>query len=118
MMNFRLARPSALVDVMRIPDLAYLRRDPDEMVVEVCFPRPAPNAALTEFAQRRGDFAVVAAAVALELADGACRSARVVLGGVGPLPVMVESVEEAVMGRPPIEATWREVGELAARQID
>src|SRR5437879_12709528 len=29
MMNFRLARPSALVDVMRIPDLAYLRRDTD-----------------------------------------------------------------------------------------
>ena len=216
MMNFRLARPSALVDVMRIPGLAYLRRDsdglhvgaltrhralettreaaihdgfgvlprsahwighypirsrgtfggsiahgdptsewcllavlleasvvlqgprarrtvaaedffrgflttaaePDEMVVEVCFPRPAPNAALTEFAQRQGDFAVVAAAVAVEVTDGACRSARVVLGGVGPLPVVVESVEEAVAGRPPTEATWREVGELAARQID
>src|SRR5512142_1967695 len=27
MMNFRLARPSALVDVIKIPDLAYLRAD-------------------------------------------------------------------------------------------
>src|SRR5580704_10291536 len=29
MMNFRLARPSALVDVTRIPGLSYLRADPD-----------------------------------------------------------------------------------------
>ncbi|TMA54902.1 MAG: xanthine dehydrogenase family protein subunit M [Deltaproteobacteria bacterium] len=92
--------------------------EPDEMVVEVCFPRPAPRAALTEFSQRQGDFAVVAAAVDLEVADGACRSARVVLGGVGPELVVVESVEDAVRGRPPTGATWREVGELAARQID
>src|SRR2546430_15609872 len=87
--------------------------EPDEMVVEVCFPRPAPNAALTEFAPRQGDFAVVAAAVVVQVADGACRSARVVLGGVGPLSVVVESVEEAVTGRPPTEAIWCEVGELA-----
>src|SRR5215831_4913154 len=29
MMNFRLARPSALVDVTRVPGLSYLRVDPD-----------------------------------------------------------------------------------------
>ena len=62
-------------------------------------------------------FAVVgAAAVAVEVTGGACRSARVVLGGVAPLPVVVESVEEAVAGRPPVDATWREVGELGAGQ--
>ena len=27
MMNFRLARPSALVDINRIPDLAHVRRE-------------------------------------------------------------------------------------------
>ncbi|HEX5146006.1 MAG TPA: xanthine dehydrogenase family protein subunit M [Conexibacter sp.] len=33
MMNFRMARPSLLVDVTRIPDLAELRREGDELVV-------------------------------------------------------------------------------------
>jgi aerobic carbon-monoxide dehydrogenase medium subunit len=216
MMNFRLARPSALVDVMRIPGLDHIRRDdgglrigalarhraiettrdpalladfgvlpraarwighypirsrgtfggsiahadptsewcllavlldaeitlrsprgsrqvtaadffqgflttaaePDEMVVEIRFPTPAPHAALTEFARRKGDFAVVAAAASVEVVDGACHSGRVVLGGVGPLPVVVTSVDEALAGRTPGEATWRDIGELAARQID
>jgi carbon-monoxide dehydrogenase medium subunit len=48
--------------------------EPDEMVVEVWFPRPAPRAALTEFAPRQGDFAVVAAAVSLDLEGGAGES--------------------------------------------
>lgn len=73
---------------------------PDEILVEVDFPRPAPNAALTEFAERRGDFAVVAAAVDLRL-DGDGRSVtggRVALGGVAPQPVRVPEAE-AVLGR-------------------
>jgi len=56
--------------------------EPDELIVEVVFPRPAPRAALTEFAERRGDFAIVAAAVDLDLP-------RVVLGGVAPVPYLV-----------------------------
>jgi len=58
---------------------------PDEMLTELWFPRPEPHAVLTEFAPRQGDFAVVAAAVSVDITDGACRSGRVVLGGVGPL---------------------------------
>ena len=41
---------------------------PDEMITELWFPRPEPHAVLTEFAPRQGDFAVVAAAVALDVA--------------------------------------------------
>jgi len=89
---------------------------PDEMITEVWFPRPAPRAALTEFAERQGDFAVVAAAVSLEVADGVCRSARVVLGGVGPLPVQVAT--GAVAGQPATAQTWRAMGEHAASQIE
>lgn len=195
MMNFRLARPAALVDINRIPDLRYIRRDgdalaigaltthhavetaggpdlsgfevlpraarwighypirtrgtvggsvahadstaewcllavmldasiilegpggrrvlaageffqgflttavqPDEMVVELRFPRPAPHAALSEFAQRKGDFAIVAAGVSLELADGNCRSASVTIGGVDSVPVRVPEAEQALTG--------------------
>ena len=47
----------------------------DEMITELWFPRPAPRAVLTEFAQRQGDFAVVAAAVCADIEDGICRSA-------------------------------------------
>src|ERR1022692_298979 len=99
--------------------------EPDEMVVEVWFPRPAPRAALTEFAPRQGDFAVVAAAVSLDLEGGAgesdgsggeCRSARIVLGGVSPAPFVVDTRDLA--GRPASPATWRDAGDLAAAQID
>ncbi len=93
---------------------------PDEMVVEVWFPQPAPRAVLTEFAPRQGDFAVVAAAVSLDL-DGdtpgsVCRSARVVLGGVSPAPLVVDTAD--VTARPATPDTWRDAGELAAAQID
>ncbi|WP_219413273.1 FAD binding domain-containing protein [Pseudonocardia nigra] len=60
--------------------------EPDELIVEVVFPRPAPRAALTEYAERRGDFAIVAAAVDLD-------APRVVLGGVAPVPLRVPAAE-------------------------
>jgi carbon-monoxide dehydrogenase medium subunit len=89
--------------------------EPDEMVVEIRFPRPARHAALTEFSQRKGDFAVVAAAARLDLADNGVRTSRIVLGGVGPQPVVV-AVDLA--GQPLNENTWREAGEVAAAQVD
>jgi carbon-monoxide dehydrogenase medium subunit len=90
--------------------------EPDEMITELHFPRPARHAALTEFAQRQGDFAVVAAAVHADLADGVCTSARVVLGGTGPLPFVADTRDLA--GQPATPQTWRAAGELAAAQID
>jgi carbon-monoxide dehydrogenase medium subunit len=89
---------------------------PDEMITELWFPEPAPRAVLTEFAQRQGDFAVVAAAVSINVNDGICQSARVVLGGVGPLPVEVNT--EALTGQPAHERTWQAMGEYAASQVD
>jgi len=89
---------------------------PDEMLVETCFPDPAPHAALTEFAYRQGDFAIVAAAAAADLADGTCRSLHVVLGGVGPVPFTVDTAE--LSGEPAVAATWQAAGELAADQIE
>jgi aerobic carbon-monoxide dehydrogenase medium subunit len=103
---------------------------PDEMITELHFPRPARRAVLTEFSQRQGDFAVVAAAVSVDLADpdpsgkdpadpanpAACRSIRVVLGGVGPVPFVVDTAQ--LGGQPATAATWRAAGELAAAQID
>ncbi len=89
---------------------------PDEMITELWFPDPAPRAVLTEFAQRQGDFAVVAAAVSADISDGVCRSGRIVLGGVGPLPVEVDA--GVMAGQPAGPGTWQAMGEHAASQID
>ncbi len=90
----------------------------DEMVVEVRFPRPAPHAALHEFARRAGDFGIVAAAVALDVRDGECRSARIVLGGVADVPLRIPEaervLEEADVGR----EAFVEAGQAAAKVID
>jgi CO/xanthine dehydrogenase FAD-binding subunit len=90
--------------------------EPDELIVEVVFPRPAPRAALTEFAERRGDFAIVAAAVDLD-------APRVVLGGVAPVPLRVPEAEallaEAVSGNEGQSTRIHSrVGEAAAEAID
>jgi aerobic carbon-monoxide dehydrogenase medium subunit len=89
---------------------------PGEMITEIRFPAPARRAVLTEFAPRQGDFAVVAAAVRADIADGVCHRGRVVLGGVGPLPVEVDAAPLA--GQPCAPETWRAMGEHAAGQID
>ncbi len=90
--------------------------DPEEMITELWFPRPAPHAVLTEFAPRQGDFAVVAAAASVDITNGVCRSATVVLGGVGPRPVQVRA--DALTGQPAVAATWQAMGEHAATQVD
>ncbi|MGH3070263.1 MAG: FAD binding domain-containing protein [Streptosporangiaceae bacterium] len=89
---------------------------PDEMITEIWFPESQKRAVLTEFAQRQGDFAVVAAAVSLDVTDGVCHRGRVVLGGVGPLPVEVDA--GAMSGQPATTPTWQAMGEHAASQID
>ena len=89
---------------------------PDEMITEVRFPASPPATALTEFAQRQGDFAVVAAAVSADIADGTCRAGRVVLGGVGPRPLEVDAAP--LSGQPATAETWQAMGEHAAGQID
>ncbi|MER6951625.1 FAD binding domain-containing protein [Nonomuraea sp. NPDC000554] len=81
--------------------------EPGEMIVEIVFPRPAPHAALTEHAARRGDFATVAAAVDLD-------AQRVVLGGVAPAPLRVPEAE-AVLAR---GGGFAECAEAAAAAID
>ncbi|MEU7040827.1 FAD binding domain-containing protein [Streptomyces varsoviensis] len=94
--------------------------EPHEMLTEITFPRPAPHAALTEFAERQGDFATVSAAVSLDLADdGALRGGRVALGGVDALPVRVPEAEEALRhGAPPGPETFARCAEAAAAAID
>ena len=71
---------------------------PDEMIVEVRLPTPRPGAAICEFARRHGDFAIVAVAAAVDSADGICRDARVVLGGVAGTVQRATGAETALIG--------------------
>jgi carbon-monoxide dehydrogenase medium subunit len=90
---------------------------PDEMVVETRFARPRPYGALTEYARRRGDFAIAATAVALDVVDGRCRDVSVVLGGVSTEPLRVPEVEALVDGAEPAEELWEQAGRAAAAAV-
>jgi xanthine dehydrogenase YagS FAD-binding subunit len=57
--------------------------------------------------------AVVSAAVVLQMDGTICRGARVVLGGVAPIPWRLPEVERALIGQPITEETAQRVGEIA-----
>ena len=91
----------------------------DEMIVEVVFPRPAPHSALVEYADRRGDFAIVSAAVDLDLDGPAIRGGRIALGGVAPVPVRVPEAEAVLAeGGPAAPELFRRCAVAAAAAID
>jgi carbon-monoxide dehydrogenase medium subunit len=92
--------------------------EPDEMVVEVRFPEPAPHAALQEYARRAGDYGIVVAAVSLNVEGGECRSARVVLGGVSDVPQRIPEAERVLGGATVGEEVFEEAGQAAAKVID
>jgi CO/xanthine dehydrogenase FAD-binding subunit len=84
--------------------------EPDELIVEVVFPRPAPRAALTEFAERRGDFAIVAAAVDLDLP-------RIVLGGVSTVPFVVTNLPASRGSQHTESVLWAHLAEAAVDAV-
>ena len=60
-------------------------------------------------------YALVSAAVGLEVQGGTIRAARVALGGVGTQPWRCFEAEKALVGKPATEATFRAAAELALR---
>jgi carbon-monoxide dehydrogenase medium subunit/6-hydroxypseudooxynicotine dehydrogenase subunit alpha len=75
--------------------------EPDEMIVALRFPVPPPRsyAGFREFALRSGDFALASAGVAVTVDEGgAVRSARIVLGGVEPVPRAIGEAAEVLVG--------------------
>ena len=59
------------------------------------------------------EFALCSAAIALDIAGGTVRSARVAVGGVGTVPWRLPAVESAIAGRPPSAELWRSASALA-----
>ena len=74
----------------------------DEMLVgvELPAPRPGSRSVYHKVLDREAwTHAVVSAAIVLEMDKGVCRSARIVLGGVAPIPWRVPSAETLLIGQ-------------------
>jgi carbon-monoxide dehydrogenase medium subunit len=94
---------------------------PDEALVEIALPPPAPGEgwAFVEVARRHGDYAQVgvAAMVALE-PGGRCREARLVFLSVGDGPVEAIAAEEMLRGEVPSDAAFAAAAAAVERVVD
>ena len=94
---------------------------PDEMVVEIRLHKPAQPTAATflELSRRQGDFALVEAAVQLQM-DGAgqCVAVQISLGGVGGTPVRAAAAEEYLHGRVADRSQCAQAAALAAADLE
>jgi carbon-monoxide dehydrogenase medium subunit len=89
--------------------------EPDELLSAVHLPLwpDGHGHGFVEFARRHGDFAIVSAAALLELDDrGRIKRAALTLGGVGPAPLRMRALEQALTGRLASAAVFREASAL------
>lgn len=71
--------------------------EPGEVITEVILPRPERplRTAYLKFLPRTADdYPTVAVAVALDVADGRCRDARIALNAAGPTPIRARQAED------------------------
>ncbi len=120
--KFRIIGPSGertlgAADFFALPQKDPARENvlaPDEALAEVQLPpaKPGTRSTYHKIMDREAwTHAVVSAAIVLEMDKQVCRSARVVLGGVAPIPWRVPAVEQSLAGQ-------RITDELAARAAD
>jgi xanthine dehydrogenase YagS FAD-binding subunit len=90
---------------------------PGEIIAAVLVP-PSASAKRSRYIKVRDrasyEYALVSAAVALEVQDGTVREVRIALGGVGPKPWRLPQVEAALHGRPATDEAFRAAAELAS----
>jgi carbon-monoxide dehydrogenase medium subunit len=90
----------------------------DEMVIETRFARPRSHGALTEYARRRGDFAIAAVGVAFDVVEDRFTDVSIVLGGVASEPLRATEAEEMLEGAPAREGSWDDAARSAAAGIN
>lgn len=88
---------------------------PGDLVTHVILPAP-PQGERSIYLKLRDrasyEFALVSAAVAVTLANGAIASARFALGGVGTRPWRIHEAERALVGQAPGEKAFRDAAEI------
>jgi xanthine dehydrogenase YagS FAD-binding subunit len=102
-----------------LPSIDYKRENilnPGEIVTEIYV--PAPKAGSKGFYHKvrerlAWDHAIVTVATVVESSGGVVRDARVVMGGVAPIPWRVAKAEEFLRGKKLEEAIAKQGGEIA-----
>jgi NADPH-dependent glutamate synthase beta subunit-like oxidoreductase len=91
--------------------------DVDEIVMEIKLcGKPGYITGYDKFRVRESvDFAVVSLAFAYKLADGKIEDIRLVFGGVSPVPLRVQGVEEYLKGKAITAQVIEEAGKLACQ---
>jgi carbon-monoxide dehydrogenase medium subunit len=92
--------------------------EPDEMIAAVTLRLPTPGHGWSfyEFAQRHGDFAIVAVGVTVSLTAGRVAEARAVLSGINFAPRRLGEVERMLNGETPSVALIADAAELAGKE--
>jgi xanthine dehydrogenase YagS FAD-binding subunit len=88
----------------------------DEVLASVHLPAPKPgtrSAYHKELDREAWTHAVVSVAVVLEMDNKVCRRARIVLGGVAPIPWHVPDAERLLVGQTVTDALAQRVAEVA-----
>ena len=93
---------------------------PDEIIVEVRLPpwRPGRRWAFTEFARRRGDFALAGIALFYDIEDGRAVNVHAGAIGVADTPVRLPAVETALNGQSVTEFVIRSAGAAASASVN
>jgi xanthine dehydrogenase YagS FAD-binding subunit len=108
--QFHIAGPSGervvpAADFFQLPRVDAARENvlaKDDVLVAVEFPAARPNVRSTYYKvldRESWTHAVVSAAIVLEMNQQVCRSARIVLGGVAPIPWRLPKVEAMLVGQ-------------------
>ncbi len=89
---------------------------PGELITGLTIPS-LPFAAHSAYVKARDraqyEFALASAAVALDVANGNVRDARIALGGVGTIPWRTKNAEDALRGGAATRASYERVAEIA-----
>ncbi len=122
----RIAGPSGertipLEQFFVLPSVNYRRENvlkPDEILTEIIVPLPAAGTKSTYWKQMERDawdFALASVAAVVRQKDGKIEHARVVMGGVAPIPWRSKEAEAAPAGKPLDQATVAHAAEEAMK---
>lgn len=92
----------------------------DELLTEIRVPIPAKGHgwSFQEVSQRKGDFALVAAAAMLTLENGACRNVRLGFRNVGETIFRLNAVEAQIDGQPPSKRLFATAASAAMKAVE
>jgi xanthine dehydrogenase YagS FAD-binding subunit len=92
--------------------------EPDEIITSVSVPKVKPHSRqrFLKFRPRKAiDFSTVSVSSVITSVNGLIRNARIVVGGVSPLPYEAAAVEQILIGEPVKESVAEKAAEAAVR---